>query len=43
MNRRRFLYILAKFHARVIKSKQDTAKSFAYYNVAGRLPTARRL
>ena len=35
MNRRSFLYILAKLHAKKIKSKQDTAKSFAYYNVAG--------
>ena len=35
MNRRSFLYILAKLHAKIIKSKQDTAKSFAYYNVAG--------
>ena len=35
MNRRSFLYILAKPHAKIIKSKQDTAKSFAYYNVAG--------
>ena len=43
MNRRSFLYILAKLHAKVIKSKQDTEKSFAYYNVAGRLPTAHRL
>ena len=33
MNRRSFLYILAKLHAKIIKSKQDTAKSFAYYNV----------
>ena len=31
MNRRSFLYILAKLHAKIIKSKQDT---FAYYNVA---------
>ena len=35
MNRRSFLYILAKLHAKIVKSKQDTAKSFAYYNVAG--------
>ena len=35
MNRRSFVYILAKLHAKIIKSKQDTAKSFAYYNVAG--------
>ena len=35
MNRRSFFYILAKLHAKVIKSKQDTAKSFACYNVAG--------
>ena len=35
MNRRSFLYILAKLHAKIIKSKQDTAKSFVYYNVAG--------
>ena len=35
MNRRSFLYILAKLHAKIIKSKQDTVKSFAYYNVAG--------
>ena len=35
MNRRSFLYILAKLHAKIIKSKQDTAKSFAYYNAAG--------
>ena len=35
MNRRSFLYILAKLHAKIIKSKQDTAKSFAYYNVPG--------
>ena len=26
MNRRSFLYILAKPHAKMIKSKQDTAK-----------------
>ena len=32
MNRHSFLYILAKLHAKIIKSKQDTAKSFAYYN-----------
>ena len=35
MNRRSFLYILAKLHAKIIKSKQDSAKSFVYYNVAG--------
>ena len=35
MNRRGFLYILAKLHAKIIKSKQDTAKSFAHYNVVG--------
>ena len=35
MNRRSFLYILAKLHAKIIKSKQDTVKSFTYYNVAG--------
>ena len=34
MNCRSFLYILPKFHAKIIKSKQDTAKSFACYNVA---------
>ena len=32
MNRHSFHYILAKLHAKIIKSKQDTAKSFAYYN-----------
>ena len=35
MNRRSFLYILAKLHAKIIKSEQDSAKSFVYYNVAG--------
>ena len=35
MNRRSFLYILAKLHAKIIKSKQDSTKSFVYYNVAG--------
>ena len=35
MNSRSFLYILAKLHAKVIKSKQDKAYSFAYNNVAG--------
>ena len=35
MNRRGFLYILAKLRAKIIKSKQDTAKSFARYNVVG--------
>ena len=34
MNRRSFLYILAKLHAKIM-SKQDSAKSFVYYNVAG--------
>ena len=35
MNHRSFLYILAKLHAKIVKSKQDTAKYLAYYNVAG--------
>ena len=35
MNRRSFLYILAKLHAKIIKNKQDTAKSLATINVAG--------
>ena len=35
MNRRSFLYILAKLHAKIMKSKQDTAKSLATIDVAG--------